>query len=336
MLNAAIIGLGGIAQGAHVPAYKTLEEKGKARLVAACDIDPARFTQKVDINLGEASALPEGLRTYTDLEEMLRCEQLDLLDICLPTHLHATYVCDMLRRGYHVHSEKPMARSYEECRTMLEAAQASPGKLMIGQCLRFEAAYTFLRDSIESGVFGKPISAVFRRISAPPLWSWDNWMMDRERSGGCLLDLHVHDIDIARFLFGEPREVSCVTEDVYAGDDIVHTRLVYDGLAVLAIGDWSQQGTEFLADYRVGFEKATVILEKGVVTVYPREGEAFKPELSSESMYMKELECLIDSVTSGTENTACPPQSAALTVRLAETLRDSARQNGKPIPWVYK
>lgn len=333
MLNAAMIGFGGIAQGAHLPAYQTLFEKGKARLVAVCDIDPARFTQKVDINLGAAAERPDDLHTYTDLEEMLRTESIDLVDICLPTYLHAPMACDMLRRGYHVLSEKPMAISPEDCAAMLEAARTSKGYLMIGQCLRFSAAYTFLRESLDSGRFGRPVSAVFRRMSAPPMWSWENWIMDRSKSGSCLLDLHIHDLDIIRFLFGEPQAVSCVTADVYAGDDVAHSRLLYDDMAVMAIGDWSQQGAGFTADYRIGFEKATVILEQDVVTVYPREGEPWTPELSADSMYMRELESLIDSAVSGIPNTMNTPESAALSVRLAETLRASARQNGKTLPW---
>ncbi|MCL2462155.1 MAG: Gfo/Idh/MocA family oxidoreductase [Defluviitaleaceae bacterium] len=329
MFNAAILGLGGVAQAVHVPAYKVLEERGKARLVAACDIDPGQFTKKQEINLGAAGAMPENLRTYTDLEEMLAKERLDLIDICLPTDLHSKYAIDMLARGYHVESEKPMARGSEECAAMIEAAKAAKGRLMIGQCLRFSDEYLFLKDAIDNNTFGRPISAVFRRQSGPPLWSSENWLMDHARSGGCLLDMHIHDIDIARFLFGEPGAVSCVAEKVYSGDDIVHSRLIYDGLAVFAVGDWSQYGADFAADYRVGFEKATVICEAGVVTIYPREGQPWKPALSGDSMYMKELEYLIDMAVSGAPNTKNPPESAAASVRLVEKLKSSADRNGE-------
>ena len=52
MLNVAIVGFGGIAQAAHMPAYRHLQGKGKIRLLAVCDIDPNRFTQKMEINIG--------------------------------------------------------------------------------------------------------------------------------------------------------------------------------------------------------------------------------------------------------------------------------------------
>ena len=328
MLNAAIIGYGGIAQAAHVPAYKKLEEMGKARLVAACDVNPEQFEKKLEINLGAAGEGPAGLRTYTDLEKMLASEELDLIDVCLPTDLHAKYAIDMLNRGYHVQSEKPMARTYEDCARMVDAASKAKGRLMIGQCLRFGGEYLFLKDAIDNGTYGKPVSAVFRRQSAPPLWASENWFMDFARSGGCLLDMHVHDIDIARFLFGEPDSVSCVAVDLYSGSDVAHSRLIYDKLAVLAVGDWSQQGTKFAADYRVGFEKATVICEAGAVTVYPREGEAYKPEISGDNMYFKEIEYLIDTAVSGAQNDRNPPESAAATIRLCEALQKSANDKG--------
>ena len=328
MLNAAIIGFGGVAQAVHVPAFTALEAKSKARLVAACDIDPGQFNKKLAINIGAAGENPNELRFYTDFEEMLAKEKLDLIDICLPTDLHARYAIDMLKRGYHVECEKPMARSFAECVKMCEAAKSAGRALMIGQCLRFCPEYLFLKDAIDNGAFGRPCSAVFRRLAGPPLWASQNWFMDHARSGGCLLDMHIHDLDMARFLFGEPAAVSCVTQNVYGRDDVAHSRLIYDGLAVLAIGDWSQFGTGFAADYRVGFEKATVVFESGALTVYPREGEPWKPELAAEDMYMKELEYLVDLIASGAANAKNPPESAAATVGLAEKLMESAGRNG--------
>lgn len=333
LLKAALIGFGGIAQAAHVPAYASLEKKGKAKLVAACDIDPDRFGQKLTINIGSAGTEPLPIHFYTDLEEMLAKEEIDLIDICLPTFLHAKTAIDMLRRGYHVMSEKPMARTYEDCRAMVEAAAQSKGRLMIGQCLRFFPEYMALKEILDAGTYGRPLSAVFRRMSGPPLWSWENWFMNEKLSGGCLLDLHIHDIDIARFLFGEPEAISCVSRDLYAGFDILHSQLHYPGLSVLAVGDWTQEGADFTADYRVGLEKATVVCEGGKVTVYPRGGDAFTPQLCSVGGYEGELEYFIDGIGSGAPNLKNPPESAATTVKLIDTLRESARHAGEKRPF---
>ncbi|MDR1891873.1 MAG: Gfo/Idh/MocA family oxidoreductase [Oscillospiraceae bacterium] len=334
MLKSVIIGYGGIAQAAHVPGYQELEKRGVVKLAAAYDVDPAQFAKKQEINIGSGGDTPLDIPTYTDLNEMLDKENPDFVDVCAPTYVHAEIAAELLRRGYPVHSEKPMARTYEQCLGMIAAATESEKPLMIGQCLRFSPDYLFVKEAIADNRFGKVLSAVFRRQSAPPLWQWKNWMMDHAKSGGCLMDMHIHDVDMVRFLFGEPDSVSCHTQSIseYCGDDIVHSTFIYEnGPSVLAVGDWSQQGVGFAADYRIAFEKATVIFENWVVTVYPRNGEKWTPDLSKDSMYMLELEYFAGLVTSGGENTQNPPESAAETVKLVEALKTSANQNGQSV-----
>jgi predicted dehydrogenase len=334
MLKAVIIGYGGIAQAAHIPAYEELEKRGVAKLAAVYDVDPAQFTKKQEINIGAGCETPLEIPTYTDLDEMLEKEKPNFTDVCAPTYVHAEIAVKLLQRGIPVHSEKPMARTYKQCLEMIDASKESGKPLMIGQCLRFSPDYLFIKDAIADNRFGKVLSAVFRRQSAPPLWTWQNWMMDHEKSGGCLMDMHIHDVDMVRFLFGEPDAVSCRTQTVaeYCGDDIVHSNFIYNGgPSAMAIGDWSQQGVDFGADHRVSFEKATVIYEDGVTTVYPREGEKWVPELNKDSMYMLELEYFAGLVADGNENNQNTPESAAETIKLVEALKSSAEQGGKII-----
>lgn len=328
MLNAAIIGFGGIAKGAHLPGYKTLEEKGKVKLVAACDIREEAFTQGAQINLASSdSSANEGIHFYTDLEEMLKSEKIDLIDICVPTYLHKQYAIDMLNRGYLVLSEKPMSLTSEDCKEMVAA---SNGRLMIGQCLRFSPEYIYAKRLVDEGTYGKPTSATFRRLSGPPTWGWDNWFMDYNRSGGVIFDLHIHDLDIARFIFGEPKKVSCIAgghqivEDAFA-----HSTLYYGDFTVFAEGRWDQIKMPFVADFRISFEKANIVCSGGQITVYPYDGEKFTAPIAYESMYMKEIEYITDIFLNSEENTQNPPESAAESIRLAETLKKSAENNGE-------
>lgn len=334
MLKVALIGYGGIVQASHLPAYVNMEKKGKAKLVAAFDLEEARFTQKLEINIGGGQDLDLDIHTYTDLEEMLSKEEIDLIDICVPTPYHRMYVEDMLKRGYHVLSEKPMSRTYADCEAIVQAAKEAKGRLMIAQCLRFFPEYMCLKEIIEEGAYGKPVSVMFRRLSAPPVWGWNNWYMDENQSGGALLDMHIHDIDMARYLFGEPEAVSCVTRDFYSGSDCVHTNLYYTDLDVSVIGDWSLEGMAFKAEFIVSLEKATVACEGGVVTVYPRNGEKFTPELCTVDGYEGEIEFFLDTILSGEENTKNPPESAAMSVKLIETLRESAKKKGEKIAFL--
>ena len=334
MLKVVMVGFGGIAQAAHMPAYKYLQEKGKAQLLAVCEIDPKRFTQKMEINIGggEENAAAK-VHQYTDLDMMLEKEAPDIVDICLPTPFHASTAVDLLRRGYHVLSEKPMARTYADCLEMIRASRESGRKLMIGQCLRFFPDYSFLKNAVVSGEFGKPLAAAFRRQSAPPKWAWENWYMNPELSGGCLMDMHIHDLDMIRYLFGEPESVSCCSQDIDSKFDIVYSQLYYPDISVTAIGDWSQTGTNFAADFRVAFENATLIGEGGAVRVYPRSGDSYQATLTGTDGYTGEIEFFIDSIATGEENRKNPPESAAMTIRLIETLRQSAQERGRQIPF---
>ena len=301
MLRAAIIGYGGIAQAAHLPAYRQLEQEGLVKLVAACDIAPERFLKKIDINIGEAQNEDMDITYFTDAEAMLSACDVDLIDICLPTPLHAATAADMLKRGYHVLSEKPMARTWEEAQQMLCAARTSKGRLMIGQCLRFFPEYRYLKQVVEMNEFGRVLSARFSRQSPPPLWGYENWFMDYEKSGGCLYDMHIHDIDMVRYLFGNPHSVKCAAADVYSGKDSVFSQLDYEGFPALVVGDWSLEGMEFRAEFCVAFEHATVVGENGVVTVYPRGAASYQPELAKGAGVTEEIRYFLNIIESKQE-----------------------------------
>lgn len=336
MLKVALIGFGGIAQ-AHKNGYATMEKLGKARLVAVCDIRKDAFERTVAINLKtENKSTGMAFQCYTDLEEMLRNEQIDLIDICVPSYLHREISVKMLERGYNVLCEKPMALNSEDCTAMLEAEKKSGKHFMIAQVLRFFPEYEYLKSCITDGRFGKPLAAFFDRLSAPATWGWENWFMDYNKAGGCITDLHVHDIDIARYLFGEPKSVSCRAVDTNSKFDIVQTTLGYDDVIVTAHGAWASHKTRFSAGYRVDFEQATVVLENGKVTVYPNDDrDVFTPELTGWDGYTDEIDFFCDVVSGKIENTRNPAHSAAKTIRLIEAMKESADSQGRFVEICY-
>ncbi|MBO5270964.1 MAG: Gfo/Idh/MocA family oxidoreductase, partial [Clostridia bacterium] len=172
MLKAALVGFGGIAK-AHRKAYAKLEKIGKAQLVCAYDIDPEAFNRKIAINIDNGTAeLEEHIRFCTDLDRMLASEEIDFIDVCVPSFLHSRIASDLLRRGYHVMCEKPMSLTFDDCREMLAASKESGKELMIGQCLRFYPAFDYIKKVVDSGEFGRVIGGFFSRLSAPPVWGW--------------------------------------------------------------------------------------------------------------------------------------------------------------------
>lgn len=334
VIRVAMIGFGGIAKS-HKRGYEKLEKAGDpVKLVAICDINPEQFTKAQAINLeGNPKYDLSGQTLYTDLDEMIAGEDFDMVDICLPSFLHKEYATKMLRAGKHVLCEKPMALSSADCEEMIATAKACGKKLMIGQCLRFEPLYLFLKNAIEQGTFGKVKNAFFDRLSSMPRWGFEGWYHDTNRSGGAIMDLHIHDVDMVRFLFGEPKAVSAVAYDTETRWTVINSRFLYDDdKIVVATASWDEaKSTKFAMPYRVNFEKATVTLQGGTVTVYPTEGEPYTPELPKADRMAEEIKFLAMSILNGTENTQNPPESAMMTVKLVETLRESAAKCGDAV-----
>ena len=339
-VRVALVGYGGIAK-AHKKGYDILaEQNAPVKLVAVCDIRPEMFTSVSAINIGSADNKALGdIHTYTDVETLLKEEEFDMADICLPTYLHKEYAIRMLRAGKHVLSEKPMALSSADGAEMIAVAKEEGKRLMIGQCLRFSPAYCYLKRCIDSGCFGKLKHLYMDRLSQPATWGFENWFGDDKRSGGAILDLHIHDIDMARYLLGEPEKISCVAIDGFTRWSVCNTRLFYPGVTVFANGSWGEtKSFGFRASYHASFENANVIMDtKTGVMVYPADGKPYEPEITEiiekRSNHMAEEIRYIASLIldESAENVKNPPESAMKTVKLVETLRESAAEMGKLI-----
>ena len=329
MLKAGIVGCGSISR-AHRKEYLVLEEQGVVKLTCGFDTNPQAFERRVKNNLGNSDQeLEENIRFYTDLEEMLAKEELDILDVCIPTYLHRQVVVDLLNRGYHVLCEKPMALSFEDCRAMLAAAESAGKELMVGQCLRFYPGFEWIKQALDEKRYGKVLGAFFGRFSSPPSWAQNNWFAQADRSGGAVTDLHIHDIDMLRYLFGEPQAVSARATHSFSVYDTVHTSLFYGDVPVTAIADWTRTGAPFMALSTIDCEKATISFDGTVLTVYPKDGTGAQTvELEKRSGYYGEIRYFCDVVTGKTENTKNSALSAATSLRLIEHIKQSADQKG--------
>ncbi len=332
MVRVAIIGFGGIAQS-HKNAYLALEKQGiPVKLIAVCDINPEKFTAVQKINI-ETENVDGVFRYYTDYREMLEKEEITLVDICLPTHLHPSYTIEMLESGYDVLCEKPMSTSEEKCREMIAAAEKSGRRLMIGQCLRFWGEYAYLKKVTEDGRFGKLRNLYMERLSTPAVWGFENWYMDYERSGGPITDLHIHDIDFVRYLLGEPTAVSCRADSKNTRYDACQTELYYEsGIPVTVIANEQLTGVPFQAGFRAVFDKACLIYHDNRLKVYPSDGsgDPYTPEdMEKIQGIPAEIRYFVDLIENGKKNELNPPESASRSIRLIHTLMKSADENGR-------
>ena len=335
MVKVAIIGFGGIAR-AHNAGYSNLVKEGvPVKLVAVCDINPTQFESSLSINIDTGKiGLPKDIHTYTSVDELIEKENFDMADICLPTYLHAEYAIKLLKAGKHVLSEKPMALNVEQCNAMIATAKQVNRKLMIGQCLRFASAYLYLKDCIDTEKYGKLRHLFMDRLSAQPRWGFEHWFEDTDRCGGCILDMHIHDVDMVRFLLGEPSAVSTVALDGDVRWQVENTRMYYDDKLVVINGSWGEAATwKFKSSFRARFDKVTLLSDGHSVTVYPNEGEVFEAELANHNHYiMEEIRAFINDLIAGNfESEVNSPESARESVKIIEKLRESAERCGEII-----
>lgn len=333
-VKVCLLGFGGIARS-HFKSYlKLAQRNAPVELVAICDIDPEQFRKGVSMNLGGSAAESlDAYNLYTDAVEMVEKERPDVVDICLPSYLHCEYSVKMMRMGCHVLSEKPMGLSFAQCQEMIDVSKETGKHLMVGQCLRFDPTYNFLKDRLADGAFGPLHYAYFERLSALPLWGFENWFRDSDRSGGCILDMHIHDVDMVRYLFGEPEYVSAVATDGQCRWQVVNSRFDFgDGRLIVADGSWDEsKTTKFHAGYRVRFANAEVFCDGVKVTVRPDEGEEYMADLPPSTRMADEIECLALTVLGRSEDRRISAVEAAKTVALVEKLRESAANRGTPV-----
>lgn len=329
MLNVGIIGFGGMGH-VHAACYA---RRNDVRLAAIADIDKAKFAGAgMELNIGTAGAVDMGgVATYTSGARMLKEQRLDLVSICLPTDIHARYAIMAMEAGCHVLSEKPMARNIRQADAMIAVSTKTGRLLMTAQCLRFWPCYERLFDAHRSGEFGKLVMLSLRRVGGPPSWDGGSWFLDGKRSGGALLDLHVHDTDFVNHLLGMPAAVftTGTTQCSGAIDNCVTSYVYPEGPSVVAECSWSYSG--FNMAFLAIFEKAT--LEMGYVDgnlILRKDGAITRLPLHPGEGYDREIDYLVHCIATGDRPERCLPESTRESLRLALAEEKSAR-SGRPV-----
>ena len=296
MLKVGIVGMGGISQS-HRKAWLQMPD---VKLAAVCDVRPEKV---------EEAAAETGAKAYTDFDAMLAAEKLDILDICLPTFLHAEHAIKALNAGIHVVTEKPVSLERDDVARIYEAARANDRRFMVAQVLRFWREYVALKEAIDTGKYGRLLSGSMSRLGNTPKWSWENWMRDGNRSGLVPYDLHIHDLDFLIYALGKP--VSTVCHRARGeGQDYFSCVYEYPGCFVNAEAAWYNCDYPFQASYRFQFEKALMEFKGGKLTIrLAGGGEETLPEeaaigdnginLPSTNAYFNELRYFTDCVLAG-------------------------------------
>lgn len=285
-IRVGIIGIGFMGS-THFRIYK---DHPFSKIVAVADVDNAKLKgdwSKIVGNIGETdNKIPvdmSGIRTYNDALELIRDPDIDLVDICVPTYLHAPYITAALQAGKNTLCEKPMTRTTEEAKQILELSRMVKSFFMVGMCIRFWPEYQHAYQLVKSGKLGDIRSATFKRVSPSIAGnSWQNWFMNDKLSGSALLDLHLHDTDAIRYFFGRPKKVRSFGQKGVRSDsgiDHVFTKYEFENdLFVIAEGGWTAAGaTPFEMSFQIVGEKGTARLSESGYKIIYEDGNVEKP-----------------------------------------------------------
>ncbi|MCA9133728.1 MAG: Gfo/Idh/MocA family oxidoreductase, partial [Planctomycetales bacterium] len=211
MLKAAIAGVGFMGW-IHYLAY---QRSTQATLHAFCSRDPKKRAgdwSQIKGNFGPPGEVisVDGLQVHETLDQLLADPEIDLVDICLPPHMHVDAACRALEAGKHVLCEKPLGLNTADCDRILSTAERVGRQVLVAQVLPYMGEFQFAYQAALQESYGQPKRGFFKRVISPPDWIPDFY--DPTRVGGPLIDLHVHDTHFVRLLFGMPRRVMCSAE----------------------------------------------------------------------------------------------------------------------------
>lgn len=201
-LKMGLIGVGGIAQGRHIPTFLKLSEQVSIEAISDVNEEVARsVSQQLNIS-----------KVYSDFRDML--QEVDAVTICTPNKFHAEITIAALEAGVHVLCEKPMAMTTDECQAMIEAADKSGKVLSIAYHYRFMKESQAAKRVIVENEIGEPIVARAKALRRRKVPGWGVFTNKELQGGGSLIDYGCHFLDLSLWLLGNP-EVVEVTGTTY-------------------------------------------------------------------------------------------------------------------------
>jgi len=199
-IGIGVIGTGGIAQAVHLPAYKKLQDEGKVRIVALCDIKPEK--------LAEAAARFGPAQAYADYKDLLANPDVEAVDVCTPNFMHLPPVVAAFEAGKNVICEKPIALNGEQGAQMVAAAQKAGKKFQVGLNMRFGAGPQAIKRLADAGKFGDIYYARAQALRRRGVPTWGVFTEKDKQGGGPLIDIGVHILDMTLWLMGHPKPVA--------------------------------------------------------------------------------------------------------------------------------
>ncbi len=189
----------GMISGLHADA---LENSGKARLAAVCDVARER-AEKL------AHDFAPDAKVYTALDAMLADPAVDVVDVVTPNSLHTDAVLAAIKAGKHVLCEKPPAMSLRDTGRMIEAARQANRKLGIFVQCRLREPIQQMKRALDQGRFGRLLraDAVMKWYRSTEYYLSDAWRSQRQSGAGVTIQHAFHYVDLLQYLVGPAESV---------------------------------------------------------------------------------------------------------------------------------
>lgn len=323
MIRVGVVGYGTMGQ-VHSQAYQEISD---VELVVVADPDSERRAQ---------AQRDFGVDVVGSIEEMFRSNQVDLVDICVPTYLHESILTKAIKGKKHIFLEKPLARSLEEGERLLQLAKGYEQKIGVGHVVRFTPAYQGIRETVLRGEIGQAaVARTFRGGSQFPK-GWHDWYADFDLSGGVILDLAIHDIDYLRWLFGDVERVYAKTTHGRTSAHLEWAMIVLrfkNGVIAHVEGSWTNYPGEFYTTVEIAGRDGLVKYDSRETTpiftitqgeTREQAGVTVPENPATKSPYLVEIEDMIGAIR---ENRAplVTLEDALGTLKVALACEESAR-----------
>lgn len=325
-VNVAVVGLGFMGV-THLKAWQKIKN---ARIAAVCDavrlpVGGVIASQGGAIGHGNFVTIdPTQVKVTKNLNELLADSSIDLIDLCVPTLAHPKLALAALKAGKHVICEKPLARTAVLAREIADTAAKTKGFFMPAMCIRFWPEYAWLKQAIDQKTYGRVLAARLRRVSEPPAWGREHFF-DGAKSGGAILDLHIHDTDFVQFCFGRPRAVFSQGFSLYSGcvDHVMTQYVVESGATISAEGSWGLgDGHGFEMAFTVLFERATLDFNStrgaDALRLFENGQNPRAIAMDGGDGYFRELAYMADCICNGQEPSLVTGHDGASAVEICE------------------
>lgn len=334
MQNIGLVGLGFMGR-THLNAYQQIKN---ANVTAICTRRNAST---------ETRQLDTHADFVTEYDQLLSDTNINIIDICLPTHLHEEYIIKAANAGKNIICEKPLTLTTESATRIVHAVNKNNVRLFVGHVLRFWPEYRHIKSYRENGKL-KDINTVHaKRLSQAPKWS--NWFRHPKKSGGVLFDLLIHDIDYIFYLLGEVDAVYAVGhKNTHGAWDHVITTLSLKSKSkafaeashrmpmtypfTMSFRAQAEQGT---LDYKVAAgENIENMANSNQQFIYYTDEEVSELKTDNTDPFQNQLSYFLDCLENNKDNLVIPLEDVLYTLRLLETIQQSLETDETiKMPW---